>query len=286
VTVPIPRQLRERCEGDPRTRTWLEALPSRVREVAARWGLALEAPFDGHEVSCSWVAPATRSDGSAAILKVAFPHPEADQEADGLIFWDGDPTVRLLAHDRGANAMLLERCTPGMPLRTRPEAEQDPIIAAMLRRLWRVAPPSYHFRPLAAMAELWISEAEAEEEHWEDPGLVRAGLALWRELCVASDDDVLLATDLHAGNVLRAERQEWLVIDPKPFLGDRTYDATQHFFNCGRRHADPLALIRRLSELLDLDPERLRLWCFARCSAQWPQLARRSEYSLARALAP
>jgi len=42
---------------------------------------------------------------------------------------------------------------------------------------------------------------------------------------------VLLATDLHAGNVLRAQREPWLVIDPKPFLGDPAYDATQHLFN-------------------------------------------------------
>ena len=24
----------------------------------------------------------------------------------------------------------------------------------------------------------------------------------------------------------------WLVIDPKPFVGDPAYDATQHLFNC------------------------------------------------------
>jgi len=40
-------------------------------------------------------------------------------------------------------------------------------------------------------------------------------------------NDVLLATDLHAGNVLRSERKPWLVIDPKLFIGDPAYDATQ-----------------------------------------------------------
>ena len=38
--------------------------------------------------------------------------------------------------------------------------------------------------------------------------------------------EVVLATDLHAGNVLQAERQPWLVIDPKPFVGDPAFDAT------------------------------------------------------------
>ena len=53
---------------------------------------------------------------------------------------------------------------------------------------------------------------------------------------------MLLATDLHAANVLRAEREPWLVIDPKPFIGDPAFDATQHLFNCrARLHADPAA---------------------------------------------
>ncbi len=95
---------------------------------------------------------------------------------------------------------------------------------------------------------------------------------------------MLLATDLHAGNVLRAEREPWLVIDPKPFIGDPAYDATQHLLNCeARLRSDPDRTIRRFSELLDLDYERVRLWTFARVAVQagngrqserWIQLAR------------
>ena len=43
---------------------------------------------------------------------------------------------------------------------------------------------------------------------------------------------MLLCTDLHAGNVLAAEREPWLVIDPKPDVGDPTYDVLQHLHNC------------------------------------------------------
>ncbi len=88
---------------------------------------------------------------------------------------------------------------------------------------------------------------------------------------------MLLCTDLHADNVLAAEREPWLVIDPKPYVGDRTYDAIQHMLNCDARlHVDPHALVRRMADLLGLDPERLRLWLFARCvqeSREWPTLA-------------
>jgi streptomycin 6-kinase len=73
---------------------------------------------------------------------------------------------------------------------------------------------------------------------------------------------VLLATDLHAGNVLQAQRRPWLVIDPKPFVGDRAYDATQHLLNCSQRMLTaPDATIRRFADLLEVDDERVGCGC-------------------------
>lgn len=95
---------------------------------------------------------------------------------------------------------------------------------------------------------------------------------------------MLLATDLHAGNALRAQREPWLVIDPKPFIGDPAYDATQHLFNCDTRlRSDPDGTIRRFADLLGVGYERVRLWMFARAAAEprdewkdsnWTALAR------------
>ena len=115
--------------------------------------------------------------------------------------------------------------------------------------------------------------------------MVRAGIALFRELPATADTQVLLCTDLHAGNVLAAAREPWLVIDPKPHVGDPAYDPLQHLLNCGERlHADPRGLARRMASLLDLDPDRVLSWLFARCvqeSAEWPALA-----DVARTIAP
>jgi len=88
-------------------------------------------------------------------------------------------------------------------------------------------------------------------------------------LSAPSRDDVLLATDLHAGNVLRAQREPWLVIDPKPFVGDPAYDVTQHLLNCeGRLLNDSSTVIGHLSDLLCLDSRRIKLWLFARLAAE------------------
>ena len=209
---------------------------------------------------------------------------EGEHEIAGLRFWNGDPTVHLLAADDDCNAMLLEACRPGTHLRALPEPEQDLIIAALLRRLWRRPAAPHPFRPLSAMITFWSSEALTQIEHWPDAGLVKEGLRLFQSLSETAATDVLLATDLHAGNVLRAEREPWLVIDPKPFIGDPAYDATQHLFNCYERlRSRPDELIRRFADLLGLDHERVRLWTFARAAvaagqswgnARWLELAR------------
>ncbi len=194
--------------------------------------------------------------------------------------------VRLLEADDALNAMLLERCEPGTVLRRLPELEQDVVIAGLLRRLWRVPPAQHPFRPLAAMTAQWANETIADAARWPDVGLVQEGLRLFAELPRTSPTEVLLATDLHAGNILRAEREPWLVIDPKPFVGDPAYDATQHLFNCeGRLRADPERTMRRFAYLLEVEYERVRLWMFARSAAESRDVWDADSIALARALA-
>jgi streptomycin 6-kinase len=233
------------------------------------------------------VAPAVRGDGTRAVLKLGMPHMEAAHELPALRFWDGDATVRLLESDADLNAMLLEQCEPGTALRELPEREQDVVVARLLRRLWRKPATPHPFRPLSAMIAHWADETMAAAPRWPaDRGLIQEGLRLFEELSRSSSGDVLLTTDLHAGNVLRAQREPWLMIDPKPFVGDRAYDATQHLFNChGRMLAGPDAAIRRFADVLEVDSERVRLWMFARAAAEPRDAWNDDSITLAKALA-
>ena len=166
--------------------------------------------------------------------------------------------------------MLLERCRPGAELRGRPEAEQHVVVTDLLRSVWAVDLPSDHpFRPLSVMADDWVARAEARlaaDPRRLDAGLAREGLALFRELSRTGPPDVLLFTDLHAGNVLSGERRPWLLIDPKPYVGDPHYDVLQHLLNCNESlQADPIGLLTEVADLAHLDAERVRQWLFARC---------------------
>jgi len=287
MALRIPDGLVASCRSTPERTAWLHHLPDTVEKLKHLWALKPEELLDAEEPSCSYVAAVRCKNGTQAVLKVAMPHIEGEHEIQGLRFWDGDPTVRLLAADDDLGAMLLERCNPGMPLRTLPECDQDVVISRLLRRLWRSPSTAHPFRSLSYLTQYWTSETLAYAEHWPDAELVGEGLRLFKELSRSATTEVLLATDLHAGNVLRAEREPWLVIDPKPFVGDAAYDATQHLFNCrARLQSDPERTIRSFSDLLGVEHERVRLWTFARAAAAPREDWNNTDLALARAIRP
>ena len=253
---------------------WEAELPRVVDGLARRWSLRLGEPFAGG--SASWVAPVRTTAGDLVVLKVGWPHDEALHEADGLRVWDGRGTVRLLAADVSgrASVLLTEACEPGTTLAAAlPADEQDMVVAGLLRRLWIEPGAGHPFRPLREMCEKWAAEFEQDyaaaravgRDHL-DPGIARAGIELFRQLPAAAGRSVLLCTDLHHGNVLAARREPWLVIDPKPYIGDPCYDVLQHMLNFpGRLSTDPGGFAARMAGLVGLDPGRVRLWLFARC---------------------
>ena len=280
-----------------RRRDWVGRLPVIVAAVAERWDLTVDRPFQPGGQG-SWTAPARRGDGTGGsdlVVKVGWTHDEGVHEAAALRLWAGRGSV--LLHDEWVDgdttALLMERARPGVPLGdSLPEEDQDVVVAGLLRDIWVPPPAGHPFRPLSSMCDLWADEAESLGLPGDDEGLLRTGLELFRGLPrePRGDDDVLLVTDLHAGNVLSGQRRPWLVIDPKPYVGDRCYDPLQHLFNClDRVAADPDGMVRRTADLCGVDPARFRRWLFARwvVEATWAEPADRPGLlAVALALAP
>jgi streptomycin 6-kinase len=268
---------------------WIAALPDIVEDFRARWSLRVGSPFEPGG-RCSWTAPAVDEFGGARVLKIGWLHDEAQHEAAALRIWSGAGAVHLYASEieGRTSALLLERCSPDTALGSAVrEPLQDVIIAGLLRRLWAAPAPTSGVRPLEHMCDSWADQfgtAETKNSH-ADLGLVRVALELFRELPRTASRRVLLCTDLHAENVLSAQREPWLAIDPKPYVGDPTYDVLQHMLNSGDRlRSDPGGLCRRLAALLDLDAERLSLWLCSRAvleSTEQPWL-----WEVAKAVAP
>jgi streptomycin 6-kinase len=270
---PVPEYLAQIAASDAALREWLASLPQVVADLAKRWSVSVGKPFEPGG-QCSWTAPVTGQSGAALVLKIGFRFGGGEErdEAAGLRALDGNGAVRLQAacNSESSYGLLLERCLPGTPLgQLVSEPEQDVVVAGLLRRLWAQPYQADAFRPLAQMCAAWAAEFEAAYAAAPadriDPGLARAGIELFRELPGTATSRVLLCTDLHAGNILAAQREPWLAIDPKPYVGDPAYHLLQHMLDCDDRLAtDPAALSDRMAELVELDPGRVQLWLFAR----------------------
>jgi streptomycin 6-kinase len=294
MAFTVPQYLAETASREPGVRDWIGGLPRIVAGFADRWSLRVAEPFQPGG-QCSWTAPVTGPGGASLVLKVGFPFPGGEErdEAAGLRAWAGNGAARLHATcaTESAYGLLMERCLPGTPLgQALPEPEQDQVVAGLLGQLWAQPHTGYPFRPLAQMCAAWADEfqrdyAAAGAADRIDPGLARAGIALFRDLPGTAGTQVLLCTDLHGDNILAAQRAPWLVIDPKPYVGDPAYDVLQHMLNCeDRLAADPAALATRMAGLAGLDAGRVRQWLFARSvqeSVGWPLMR-----EVARRLAP
>jgi streptomycin 6-kinase len=167
--------------------------------------------------------------------------------------------VRLLAHDPLRHALLLERCRPGTYLS---EHALD-VLVELLPRLWK--PAGAPFTSLEDEAAWWVSTMRSD---WEQAGkpfeetLVDAAISILEELVPSQGEQVLLHQDLHAGNVLAAEREPWLVIDPKPLAAEREFAVAPivRSFELGHSKREALYRLDRLCSELGLDRERARGW--------------------------
>jgi len=246
---------------------WLASLPRLVSELTQQWDLRLTGPSLGGYVS--YVVPADRH-GVPVVLKVQWPDDECEYEADALRVWDGAGAVRLLAHDAVRHALLLERCLPGSALAAAPEVDPLAVLVGLLPRLWK--PVGRPFRPLSEEAHGWAKTLYAD---WETAGkpcerkLIDATAAFLAELADDQGEQVLVHQDLHGENVLAAEREPWLVIDPKPLAGERAFSLAPIIRSGEFGHSQAAVTYRldRLSAELGIDRKRACGWTIAQTIA-------------------
>lgn len=256
--------------GGEEGRAWLAEVPRLVDQAAAHWDLRLEAPFEGGNVA--YVAPATRGDGLRCVLKVQLLTDETSEEGTALRVWDGDGAVRVLDEAPELGALLLERIEPGTALGDAlPLPAQLEVLGTLLPRLWARCPPDGHaFLPVPAKLEEWLGELRGAVD---DPRLgpvvhrvVAAAEALRQPDLRPTGHPAIVSRDVHPGNVLAATREPWLVIDPKPLVGEPAFDTghlvRQLLLHDDLAHAAEVTAV--LARALGLDVSRVRVWAALR----------------------
>ena len=247
---------------------WLERVPELVAECVEEWQLELGEPYEAG--AAGYAVRAALTDGTPTVLKLIYPHREAEHEADALELLAGNGAVRLLARDDTRSAMLLERCEPGTALAENGGEKALDVLVELLPRHWVRAGEPFH--TLAEEAAWWIDDLP---EQWEQSGraiersLVDTAVDALGLLSESQGEQVLLNQDLHGDNVLAAEREPWLVIDPKPLLGEREFAVAPivRSFELGSSRADVLYRLDRLTSELGLDRERARGWTIGQTMA-------------------
>jgi streptomycin 6-kinase len=240
---------------------WLERVPDLIAECVEEWDLQLGDRYEPG--AAGYTVRADLPDDTPAVLKLIYPHREAEHEGEALRAWDGDGAIRLLAYDASRWAMLVERCEPGTLLAKVDSDLALDVLIGLLPRLWK--PVKEPFRSLADEAVWWIDYLPTE---WERAGkpferyLLDAAIARLGALASSQGELVLLHQDLHGDNVLAAQREEWLVIDPKPLVGEREFAVAPIVRDpeLGHSRRDVLYRLDRLTSELGLDRDRARGW--------------------------
>ena len=237
---------------------WVATLPRLATKMCARWDLTPDG--DVMTGFCAVVVPVRQRDGHPAVLKLTWIDEETEHEALALRTWDGDGVVRLLDHDQELGALLLERLDHTYSLHEAPIEEAIDVIGRLHRRL-RVAAP----------AEIRRVEPEIQDDPRVPAKLLDAAREAGEELAKTAAC-VLVNEDLHYDNVLRGDREPWLMIDPKPVCGDPEWAVIPLLWNRfselddGRGLSDRFAAICAAGEL---DPDRARGWVLHRAVSNW-----------------
>ncbi|MET0819840.1 MAG: aminoglycoside phosphotransferase family protein [Aeromicrobium sp.] len=263
----LPSDFVARAAHDEPWAAWVDTVPRTVRDLLDAWQLSLDGgPMHGHT---ALVVPVRSPDG-AAVLKIAWPHDEGQHEILGLQTWHGHGAARLLRADPRRHALLVER------LHTR-DLTREPVLAAcetaagLYARLHVPAPPQ--LVPLTRYVEQWTDDLERLPRDAPIPRrVVEQAVHLGRSF-VADTASVgrLIHADLHYENVLAADREPWLAIDPKPVSGDPHYEVAPLLSNRWDEVVATgdvrTAVRRRFHTVVDtagLDEDRARDWVVVR----------------------
>ncbi len=245
---------------------------TRLAAAIEAWGLHELARLPGGEVALVFAASCSQGE---AVLKLS-PRvvDSARSEADALELWARSGTApQVLGVRDGGLTILMRRISPGQNLRDT-GADADEIVATLGSLCPRVhveaAPGAFAHLRDGAEAAAWRRALADSREHDE-----------LERLMVADPRDRLLHIDLHWLNVLRGP-DHWVVIDPKPYVGDPHADVFGFFdgpplSSIPRQRAAAREHVRRLTDryarAAGLDRDRAEAWIRVRALAILGQAA-------------
>lgn len=255
---------------------WLAELPEIVEKIEEKWSLKAGKPFQN--LSYNYVAPCIcRASGDEAVLKIGFPEANSPiwGEAEMLKLYNGNGAVKFLRIDEKNLALLLEKLNPGEHLQNLfrgDEAKSVEIAIEVLRKIRRKPPDKHNFIKL----EDWFAGFEKARNTNFPAQAVGKARKFYEEF--SNGEKFLIHGDLHHENILSAERESFLAIDPKGVVGQIGYEISVFLNNHSWWLANDVRLREKLdyavlkfSEAFEIESQTLRKWAYAQgvLSAWW-----------------
>ena len=253
---------------------WADALPGRLAELAADWGLTLGRSLPGG--SNSYVVRATTTAGMSAVLKVVLDDDGLADQIRVLEAADGRGYARLLRADLDRRALLMEAL--GNPLQStgRNGPEQLAVLADTLAIAWQPSP----LDRVPTERDKALGLAGLITDHWDRLGrpcplAVRDQALRYADRLANAPEELLVVVhgDPHPGNALAVPRPRdgaasgFCFVDPDGFVADRAYDlgVTMRDFCSGVLHEGrPLveSYARLLADRTGLGADRIYAWAY------------------------
>ncbi len=266
---PLPRQMVETVSRWDRSRVtpgWLDALPTTIAELCARWAIELD-----HVIPDTYVTLVALGHSAVlgpVVVKSSALADEFRSEATALSLGAGENVARVYDLDVDRSVMVLERIVPGTQLRDAALSDDEAtrLAAEAVATFWRPVPDPVHLHPLRRWMRALF--AWAPRPDLIDPDLIRHAQDLAAALFARSSRSCLLHGDFQHHNLLQRSTGEWIIIDPKGLYGDPGFEFAAWMYNPEgvTARTDYLDLATRraavCSDVWGIDQQELIAWAF------------------------
>jgi len=258
-----------------KAKLWLAGLAELIDFCEAKWSFQLLKTT--YPLSFNYVAPVIYNNGSGAVLKLGVPNKEFSTEIAALQLFNGNGMVRLIDSDADKGILLLEHIMPGETLKSIHNDQQATLIAADVMRKIRIPAPLNSTFATTSQWATGLAKLRARYQGGTGPipeRFVTKAEETYAKLHSTTRNLQLLHGDLHHDNIISAEREPWLAIDPKGVIGEPEYEVISFLMN-NLPDLNPIEITRARVDIfveeLGLNKQRVLAWAFSHAvlAASW-----------------
>lgn len=253
---------------------WLRHLPSIIASLSTYWALSDVKPV--RNMSYNYVARAIQKGSKPVVLKISCDKQLIENEHIALNYFDGEGSIRAIDTNKKNNALLLEQAIPGSLLKAHYPANIADIINVYGGVVNKIASRSLASDNYTHVSK-WCNAIDRIVKGRIENHLIEKAKELKEFLLNSAKKKYLCHGDLHLENII-CNKNQWLSIDPKGIIGEKTFEAAAFDLIGKKEWNTPNEIKNKISKRvnllakeLEIDKDRLLAWTFLRAmiAAQW-----------------